>query len=97
MLGVFLRDRAFSSLDLYKMKICVTMYKILNDGYAPFLLMTMQENTIVIETIINFVYLVIGIILKMYLKRLDLIKQILTSFLKIKRTLTSHHKEKYLI
>ncbi len=70
------------------MKICVTMYKILIEGYKAFLYDTVNDyvrehdhNTRnhnqfllpypgICNVKINFLYLAIGIILKMYLRRL---------------------------
>ncbi len=34
--GIFKRSCILMFRDLYKMKICVTMFKILNEGYAPY-------------------------------------------------------------
>ncbi len=41
--GIFKRSCILKFRDLNKMKICAMMYKILKDGYAPFLYNTVND------------------------------------------------------
>ncbi len=85
--GIFKRSCILKFRDLYKMKVCVTIYKILNEGYAHFLYNTVNDYVRehdhtrnhnkfflpypgICNVKINFLYLAIGIISKIYLRRL---------------------------